>query len=287
MREYLDQLQYILDNGTLCENRTGIDTISVFGMQARYDLSKGFPAVTTKKLAWKSVVSELLWFLEGSADERRLAEIHYGARREYIKDKRTIWTDNADNQARKLGYEQTDTSKYLGPIYGYQWRAFDGNIFQDQISDIIDLLRESPDSRRIVLTAWNPNQVGSMALPPCHVLAQFRVQNGKLSCLMYQRSADFFLGVPFNIASYALLTHIFASICDLEVADLVHSVGDGHIYSNHIEQVREQLNRNPLEAPTLTLPNFQNLHQVLQCGVEDFVLENYNHHPAIFGKMAI
>lgn len=289
MKQYLDALQHVYENGEDVSDRTGVGTKSVFGYQMRFDLREGFPAVTTKKLAWKSVVGELIWFLEGSTDERRLAEITYGKPREELVGRTTIWTANADAQGKSLGYDNNDLYKGLGPVYGYQWRNFDGygTKQSDQISWLIDEIRTNPDSRRLILSAWNPNQLSQMALPPCHTLAQFRVINGKLSCQLYQRSADMFLGVPFNIASYALLTHIFAKITDLEPADFVWSGGDCHIYSNHEGQVQEQLKRTPTSLPTLEFPDFKTLDDVLSSSVADFVLKEYNPMDSIKAPMAV
>jgi thymidylate synthase len=295
MKQYLEALQYILDNGTPVSDRTGIGTRSVFGYQMRFNLQEGFPAVTTKRLAWKAVVGELLWFLEGSTDERRLAEITYGADRTELVDKNTIWTANANKQGVDLGYINTDCAKGLGPVYGYQWRNFNkangslpGNLLgTDQIEWLINEIKTNPDSRRIILTAWNPNQLSYMALPPCHTLAQFRVYNRKLFCQLYQRSCDMFLGVPFNISSYALLTHIIAKICGLGVGDFVWTGGDCHIYENHIEQVKEQVSRQPQQLPHLLLPVFCDLETLLHCKVSDFSLVNYNPMPNIKAPMAV
>lgn len=290
MKVYLDALKDVLETGHTKEDRTGTGTISKFGMQQRYDLRKGFPAMTTKRLAWKAVVSELLWFLEGSTDERRLAEILYEDTRENLIGKRTIWTDNADAQGKDLGYENTDLVKELGAVYGKQMRSFgveDSNIEYDQIFQVIHLLKHNPDSRRIILSNWNPLELDNMALPPCHVLVQFYVRNGELSAQLYQRSCDKFLGEPFNIASYALLIHILAQICNLRVGEFVHSIGDAHIYSNHIEQVKEQLSREPGDLPTLRMPEFSNLEELLQCKTSDFVLDNYHPQDSIKAPMAI
>lgn len=291
MKQYLDALQYVLENGELVSDRTGVGTRSVFGYQMRFDLTEGFPAVTTKRLAWKSVVGELLWFLEGSTDERRLAEITYGKDRKDLVGKSTIWTANADSQGKQLGYENNDFYKGLGPVYGYQWRNFDGygTKQSDQIAWLVNEIRTNPDSRRLILSAWNPNQINQMALPPCHTLAQFRVINGSLSCQMYQRSADMFLGVPFNIASYALLTHIIATICDLKIGDFVHTIGDAHIYSNHEDAVREQISRTPKKMPRLIMPNVTSLDEdfVRSLSVSDFVLENYDPMETIKAPMAV
>ena len=286
MKQYLDALKYVLENGEDVSDRTGVGTKSVFGYQMRFDLTEGFPAVTTKKLAWRSVVSELLWFLEGSTDERRLAEILYDKDRTELDGKNTIWTANADKQGVDLGYRNDFLCKELGPVYGHQWRDFNNEGF-DQINYIIHQLKNEPDSRRIILSAWNPNQLEMMALPPCHTLAQFKVNNGKLSCQLYQRSADMFLGVPFNIASYSLLTHMLSQICDLEVADFVWVGGDVHIYSNHIDQVRLQIQREPLGLPTLEMPKFTTLEEILNSSVSDYVLRDYNPMESIKAPMAV
>ena len=287
MRAYLDLLEYILENGEVRDDRTNTGTISSFGHQLKFDLSDGFPAVTTKSLAWKGVVSELLWFLEGSSDERRLAEIRYNKPRGELKDLSkfsTIWTDNADNQGKELGYINTDTIKELGPVYGVQWRNWSGT---DQIKKLINDLKVNPDGRRHILSAWNVNELDKMALPPCHVMSQYYISNGTISCHMYQRSADMFLGVPFNIASYALLLSILGNILDLKPKYFVHSFGDAHIYSNSIEQVKEQLSREPLPLPKLKMPNISSIDEIKDLSIEDFKLEGYEHHPPIKAKMAI
>lgn len=291
MKQYLDALQHVLDNGEDVDDRTGVGTRSVFGYQMRFDLTAGFPAVTTKKLAWKSVVGELLWFLEGSTDERRLAEITYAKDRAELVGRNTIWTANADAQGVALGYINNEFRKELGPVYGAQWRKFggieNGDWGTDQIEWLLNEIRTNPDSRRLILTAWNPNQINEMALPPCHTLAQFRVVNGKLSCQLYQRSADMFLGVPFNIASYSLLTHMLAQICGLEVGDFVWTGGDCHIYSNHMEQVKQQLEREPMDCPQLLMPEFSNLTELLNTSVNDYKLLNYNPMDSIKAPMAV
>ena len=287
MRAYLDLLEYILENGEVRDDRTKTGTIASFGHQLKFDLSDGFPAVTTKSLAWKGVVSELLWFLEGSSDERRLAEIRYNKPRSELKDLSkfsTIWTDNADNQGKELGYINTDTIKELGPVYGVQWRNWSGT---DQIKKLINDLKVNPDGRRHILSAWNVNELDKMALPPCHVMSQYYISNGTISCHMYQRSADMFLGVPFNIASYALLLSILGNILDLKPKYFVHSFGDAHIYSNSIEQVKEQLSREPLPLPKLKMPNISSIDEIKDLSIEDFKLEGYEHHPPIKAKMAI
>jgi thymidylate synthase len=250
----------------------------------RFNLQEGFPAVTTKRLAWRSVVGELLWFLEGSSDERRLAEITYGKPRNELVDKTTIWTANADKQGVDLGYRNEDLVKELGPVYGVQWRDFGG---VDQIEWLIKEIKNNPDSRRIILSAWNPTQVDKMALPPCHTMAQFRVTNGRLSCQLYQRSADMFLGVPFNIASYSLLTHMLAHICDLEPGNFVWTGGDCHIYNNHMDQVQEQIAREPQKKPHLFMPVFCDLETLLNTKVSDYKLIGYDPMPSITAPMAV
>ena len=277
MQTYLNALQYILDNGQRRDDRTGTGTIGVFGMQQRYNLQEGFPAVTTKKLAFKACLSELIWFLEGSSDERRLAEILHGTR---DASKRTIWTDNAnaDYWKPKAKYEGD-----LGRVYGVQWRDFGG---VDQLLTLIDGIKNDPYGRRHIITAWNPGELKDMALPPCHCFAQFYVSaDNKLSCQLYQRSADFFLGVPFNIASYALFTHMIAQVCGLYVGDFVHTIGDAHIYSNHVDQVKEQLSREPYPLPTLRINPA--VKDITAFTMEDFTLENYVSHASIKADMAV
>ena len=288
MKQYLELLEYILENGESRDDRTGTGVISSFGHQIRFNLQDGFPAVTTKALAWKGVVSELLWFLEGSDDERRLAEIRFKKNRSDLVDLdkfSTIWTDNADNQGVELGYDNSDIIKKLGPIYGVQWRDWNG---VDQIHELVDGLKSNPFGRRHILSAWNVEMIESMALPPCHVMSQFYVSSdGVLSCQMYQRSADMFLGVPFNIASYALLQSILANILDLEPGDFVHTFGDAHIYKNSINQVKEQLTREPKKLPRLIMPNIQSLESLKEMSIDDFVLKGYKSHPALKAEMAI
>ena len=288
--EYLQALQNILDNGNDRPDRTGVGTKSLFGLQLSFDLAQGFPAITTKKLAWRSVVSELLWFIEGSGDELRLREILHGDR--YI-NKKTIWTDNATAPywtAKRLQRHAGD----LGRIYGIQWRKWRKPLIRvnkvvlqnhDQLLELIAGIKDDPYSRRHIITAWNPGELELMALPPCHMMAQFYVANGRLSCQMYQRSADMFLGVPFNIASYALFTHMIAQVCNLEVGELIIALGDAHIYSNHIDQVREQLSRKPLTLPTLKLN--PDISVITDFGMEDIELVDYNSHDAIKAEMAI
>jgi len=276
MKQYHDLLEDILNNGEVKDDRTGVGTISVFGRQLRFDLTAGFPAVTTKKLAWKSVVSELLWFREGSGDERRLAEILYGSR---DSERSTIWTGNA-----QAAYWTPKARYYgdLGRVYGVQWRDWRG---VDQLSNLIEGIKNDPNGRRHIITAWNVDELDKMALPPCHVLAQFYVSNGKLSCHMYQRSVDVFLGLPFNIASYALLTHMIAQVCDLKVGELIISTGDTHIYSNHVEQVKEQLSREEYPLPLLFLnPDIKNINKF---SMDDTLLFDYKSHGTIKADMAV
>ena len=281
MKQYQDALKLILNKGKLKKDRTGVGTLSKFGLQMEFDLRESFPAVTTKKLAWKSVLSELLWFLEGNGDERRLAELLHGTRN---PAKTTIWTENANASywKPKAKYEGD-----LGRIYGVQWRSWigtDGNSI-DQIKNLIQALKTDPYSRRHILTAWNVAEIDKMALAPCHTFSQFDVVDGELSCKMYQRSADFFLGVPFNIASYALLTHMIAQVCDLKVGDFIHTFGDAHIYLNHIDAVNEQLTREPLEPPQIKLnPEIKDIDKFT---MNDIELVNYKHLSAIKAPMAV
>jgi thymidylate synthase len=275
MKQYHQALKHILINGKNKTDRTGVGTRSVFGYQMRFNLQEGFPATTTKKLAWRAVVSELLWFLEGSGDERRLAEILHGTR---DLSKTTIWTANAkaDYWLPRAHFEGD-----LGRVYGVQWRDFLG---VDQVQQLIDGIKNDPSGRRHILSAWNPAELTDMALPPCHVLSQFDVTDGYLSCQMYQRSCDMFLGVPFNIASYSLLTHIIARECGLKVGDFVWTGGDCHIYNNHFEAVEVQLGRDPKPLPTLVFTTGKKIAEYI---VDDFVLDNYNPDPAIKAEMAV
>ena len=276
MKNYLDALKYCYENGDFVKSRAG-NVKKAFGYQMRFNLEDGFPAVTTKKLAWKAVVSELLWFLEGSNDERRLAEILYDDKRENLEDKKTIWTQNAEADYWK------DKSKFIGDvgkIYGVQWRNFNG---VDQIQELIEGLKKNPNSRRHILTAWNPLEINEMSLPPCHAFSQFFVSNNKLSCQLYQRSCDMFLGVPFNIASYSLLIHIIAEECKFGVGEFVHSLGDFHIYEEHFDQVMIQLAREPKQLPTLDfLPKNINDYKT-----SDFELLDYEPHPKIVAPMNV
>lgn len=275
MQQLHDALQHVLDHGTSVIDRTGVGTRSVFGYQMRFNLQLGFPAITTKKLAWKAVVSELLWFIEGSTDERRLCEILHGTRDE---SKKTIWTANA-----QADY-WADKSKYVGDcgkIYGHQWRNFNGI---DQLAEVIEGIKKHPHSRRHIVSAWNPTDLASMVLPPCHTMFQFYVNEGKLSCQLYQRSCDLFLGAAFNIASYALLTHIIANECGLKVGDFVHTIGDMHIYNTHIDAVKEQLSRSEFPLPVLRMSVGKKWDEYT---IDDFVLDGYQCHPAIPAPMAV
>lgn len=264
MQQYLELLKHIMDNGTNKEDRTKTGTRSVFGYQMRFDLQKGFPMVTTKKLHLKSIVYELLWFLKGDTNIAYLNEHNV-----------SIWNEWANKNGD------------LGPVYGKQWRSWEGSDGKayDQIAEAIRLIKNNPDSRRIIVNAWNVADLPKMALSPCHALFQFNVADGKLSCQLYQRSADVFLGVPFNIASYALLTMMVAQVCDLQPGEFIHSFGDAHIYNNHFEQVQSQLSRKPFPLPTMHLnPEVKN---IFDFQFEDFTLENYQAHPHIKGKVAI
>lgn len=264
MKQYLDLARHIRDEGNIKEDRTGTGTKSVFGYQMRFDLSKGFPMVTTKKLHLKSIIHELLWFIAGDTNIKYLQD--NGVR---------IWDDWAD--------EKGD----LGPVYGHQWRSWPAPNGEtvDQITGLVDMIKNNPDSRRMIVSAWNVADVDHMALPPCHCLFQFYVADGKLSCQLYQRSADVFLGVPFNIASYALLTMMMAQVCDLEYGDFVHTFGDAHLYSNHMEQIDLQLSRDPKPLPTMAIN--PDIKSIFDFTFSDFELQNYQAHPHIKGLVAV
>jgi len=288
LKQYLKALDHIMAFGKDRDDRTGVGTRGVFGYQMRFDLRNEFPAVTTKKLAWKSVVSELLWMLEGSSDERRLAEIHYGKPTEELVGKTTIWTANADKQAKELGYINTDTIKDLGPVYGHQWRTWDAQLgYVDQIARLLEGLYYDPYGRRHIVSAWNADRIDVMALPPCHTMFQMHVSGDELSCQLYQRSADMFLGVPFNIASYSLLTHMIAQISGYKVGEFIWTGGDCHIYKNHIDQVEEQLTRKPVKGPTLQMPTFTSLQELLNTVPSDYKLLDYNPMDSIKAPMAV
>ena len=261
MKQYLDMLRYVLENGVDKMDRTGVGTRSVFGQQMRFDLSKGFPLMTNKKMHLKSIIHELLWFIKGDTNVKYLQD--NGVR---------IWNEWAD--------ENGD----LGPIYGSQWRNWNGEGI-DQLAQVIETLKHNPNDRRMIVSAWNVGKIPEMRLPPCHMMFQFYVANNKLSCMLYQRSCDMFLGVPFNIASYALLTMMIAQVCGLEVGEFVHTLGDTHIYHNHFEQVKEQLSREPLHLPTMKLnPAIKDINDFK---FEDFTLENYQCYGAIKAQVAV
>jgi len=276
MKEYLKALEYCYKNGIDIESRAG-KVRKIFGNQMRFDLSNNFPIVTTKKMAWRSIVSELIWFLEGSGDERRLAEIHYGKDRNLITEKNTIWTQNANSDYWK---PKSKFNGDLGKIYGVQWRNFNG---VDQVSELIKGIKEDPHGRRHIINAWNVGELNQMALPPCHVLVQFYVENNKLSSQLYQRSCDMFLGVPFNISSYSLLTYIIAKECNLDLGEFIHTLGDYHIYHRHFDQVKEQLKRKIKKLPKLEFDK----KNIFNYKVEDFELKNYEFHPVIKGEMNV
>ena len=261
MKQYLDMLRYVLENGVDKMDRTGVGTRSVFGQQMRFDLSKGFPLMTTKKMHLKSIIHELLWFIKGDTNVKYLQD--NGVR---------IWNEWADENGN------------LGPIYGSQWRNWNGEGI-DQLAQVIETLKHNPNDRRMIVSAWNVSKIPEMRLPPCHMMFQFYVANGKLSCMLYQRSCDMFLGVPFNIASYALLTMMLAQVCNLKPGEFVHTLGDTHIYHNHFEQVKEQLSREPLHLPTMKLnPAIKDINDFKY---EDFTLENYECYGAIKAQVAV
>ncbi len=264
MKQYLDLLDHVLVNGTRKTDRTGTGTISVFGYQMRFNLEDGFPVLTTKKLHLRSIIHELLWFISGDTNTR------------YLNDNGVkIWNEWADKDGN------------LGPVYGYQWRSWpaDGGRKIDQLANVIESIQKSPDSRRHIVNAWNVGELDKMALPPCHLLFQFYVAEGKLSCQLYQRSADIFIGVPFNIASYALLTMMVARVTGLKPGDFVHTLGDAHIYLNHLEQVRIQLKREPFKLPRMLINN--DVKNIFSFRYEDFTLEDYVAHPHIKGEIAV
>ena len=264
MKQYLDLMRYVREKGTKKEDRTGTGTLSVFGYQMRFDLEEGFPLITTKKIHLKSIIYELLWFLKGSTNIDYLNK--HGV---------SIWDEWADERGE------------LGPVYGAQWRSWssqDGSSI-DQISDVISQIKSQPDSRRLIVSAWNVGQIDKMALPPCHTMFQFYVADGKLSCQLYQRSADIFLGVPFNIASYALLVLMIANVTGLKPGEFVHTLGDAHLYLNHLDQVDEQLQRNPFPLPKIKIR--KTMHNILDVDYEDFTLEGYEAHPHISAPVAV
>ena len=264
MKQYLDLMQHVLEKGVKKEDRTGTGTQSVFGYQMRFDLNEGFPLVTTKKCHLRSIIHELLWFLNGDTNIK------------YLKDNNVrIWDEWADKDGN------------LGPVYGSQWRSWQGTNGEtiDQITQLIEQIKTNPDSRRLIVSAWNVGEIDNMALPPCHAFFQFYVADGKLSCQLYQRSADIFLGVPFNIASYALLTMMIAQVCNLEYGEFVHTFGDAHLYTNHMEQTALQLNRTPFDLPTMKIN--KDVSSIFDFTIDDFELLNYEAHPHIKGEVAI
>ena len=264
MKQYLDLMRHVRDNGVLKEDRTGTGTTSVFGYQMRFNLADGFPVVTTKKLHLRSIIHELLWFLKGDTNIK------------YLKDNKVrIWDEWADAEGN------------LGPVYGSQWRSWPTASGEhiDQITQVIEQIKNNPDSRRLIVSAWNVGEIENMALPPCHAFFQFYVAEGKLSCQLYQRSADIFLGVPFNIASYALLTMMIAQVCDLEMGDFVHTLGDAHLYSNHMEQTELQLSRDTFPLPTMKIN--PEIKDIFEFTIDDFELEGYESHEHIKGLVAV
>ncbi len=288
MKQYIDLCKTILEKGHKKEDRTGTGTISIFGYQMRFDLNEGFPLLTTKRVHLKSIIHELLWFISGSTNIKYLVDNDVRIWNEWPYK---AYTESSEFKGetilefvQKIKEDEEFAKKWgdLGPVYGKQWRNFDG---VDQLKNIIEEIKVNPDSRRLVLSAWNPKDVPSMALPPCHCLVQFYVNDGKLSCQLYQRSADVFLGVPFNIASYSLLTMMIARECNLELGDFVHTLGDAHIYLNHIEQVNKQISRSLRPLPKMTLN--PNVKSVFDFKYEDFTLSDYNPHSGIKGKVSV
>ncbi|MCR5308254.1 MAG: thymidylate synthase [bacterium] len=288
MKQYLDMCKFILENGTYKSDRTGTGTISYFGYQTRYNLNDGFPLLTTKKVFLKGIIHELLWFISGDTNIKYLVDNNVKIWNEWAYEKykkEPVYKgETMDEFIEKIRESKEFADKYgdLGPVYGRQWRNFNG---VDQLEKLIYNLKHNPDSRRHIISAWNPAEVDNMALPPCHSFMQFYVVNNKLSCQLYQRSADIFLGVPFNIASYSLFTMMIAQVCGFELGDFVHTFGDAHIYSNHMEQIKLQLSREPRKLPTMKInPNVKSIYDFKY---EDFELEGYDPHPAIKGVVAV
>lgn len=288
MKQYIDLCNYILNNGVKKDDRTGTGTISVFGYQMRFNLGEGFPLLTTKKVHLKSIIHELLWFISGSTNIKYLVDNDVRIWNDWPYD---LYKKSPDFQgetieefAAKIKESDEFAKKYgnLGPIYGKQWRDFNG---VDQLSNLIEQIKTNPNSRRLIISAWNPAEVDKMALPPCHSFMQFYVAEGKLSCQLYQRSADVFLGVPFNIASYALFTMMIAQVCGLEPGDFVHTLGDAHIYLNHLDQVNKQIKRSLRPLPKMVIN--PNVKSIFDFKYEDFTLLNYNPHSGIKGKVAV
>ena len=293
MKQYLELLQHILDNGELKTDRTGTGTISTFGYQMRFDLQKGFPLLTTKKVHLKSIIHELLWFIKGDTNIKYLVDNNVRIWNEWpyrdYKKSDEYQGETLKEFAAKIKESSDFAKKYgeLGPVYGRQWRHFEGpeGRFVDQLAEVIEMIKTNPSSRRLIVNSWNPPLIPDMALPPCHMMFHFYVNNNKLSCQLYQRSADTFLGVPFNIASYALLTMMVAQVCDLEYGDFVHTIGDAHIYKDHLDQVSLQLSRDTRELPTMNMNN--SIKDIDGFTYEDFELVNYKPHPLIKGKVSV
>ena len=293
MKQYLDLLQHILDNGSPKQDRTGTGTISTFGYQMRFDLAKGFPLLTTKKVHLKSIIHELLWFIKGETNIKYLVDNNVRIWNEwpYRNFQKTpdYNRETLEEFVEKIKNDPVFAKKHgnLGPVYGRQWRHFEGpdGKHVDQLAEVIENIKNNPYSRRLIINSWNPPLVPDMALPPCHMMFHFYVNNNKLSCLLYQRSADSFLGIPFNIASYALLTLMVAQVTNLEPGEFVHTLGDAHIYKNHLEQVTLQLSRTPRDLPTMTLNS--DITNIEDFKYEDFKLSNYNPYPPIKGKVSV
>lgn len=293
MKQYLDLIKYVLENGKPKGDRTNTGTISTFGYQMRFDLSEGFPLLTTKKVHLKSVIHELLWFLQGETNIKYLVDNNVRIWNEWpyaiYKKSDEFLGETMQEFIEKVKNDSEFAKKHgnLGPVYGYQWRNYlgpDGKKV-DQVQELITMIKTNPNSRRLIINAWHPALIQDMALPPCHMMAQFYVHDNKLSCQLYQRSADIFLGVPFNIASYALLTMMVAQVCDLELGDFVHTLGDAHIYNDHLEQVNLQLTRKPRKLPKMVIN--KNVKDIFSFKYEDFELKEYNPHPKITGKVSV
>ena len=293
MRQYLDFLQHILDNGTAKDDRTNTGTFSTFGYQMRFDLNEGFPLLTTKRVHLKSIIHELLWFIQGDTNIKYLVDNDVRIWNEWpyenFKKSEEYNNETIEEFVQKIKEDNEFALKYgdLGPVYGHEWRHFDGpnDMFRDQLGWVINEIKTNPDSRRLIVSSWNPTLIEKMALPPCHTLFQFYVIDNKLSCQLYQRSADAFLGVPFNIASYAVLTMMVAQVCNLELGDFVHTVGDAHIYSNHVEQVNRQLARVPRTLPKMNIN--KNIKNIEDFKFEDFELTDYNPYKGIKAEVAV
>ena len=293
MKQYLDLLHHILDKGSKKEDRTGTGTISTFGYQMRFDLADGFPLVTTKKVHLKSIIHELLWFIKGETNIKYLVDNNVRIWNEWpyrnFQKTANYNRETLEEFVEKIKTDDAFAKKHgnLGPVYGRQWRHFEGpeGKYVDQLSEVIKDIKNNPYSRRLIINSWNPPLVPEMALPPCHMMFHFYVNNNKLSCLLYQRSADSFLGVPFNIASYALLTLMVAQVTNLEPGEFIHTLGDAHIYNNHLEQIKLQLRRSPKALPTMTLN--KDIKNIENFKYEDFKLSNYQPHPPIKGKVSV